>query len=285
MIALRTFLITFLVNTTLLSIFWGSKVNFIDVAIFSFFSALLVSVATQVLVSKRLLKLRESISRKQTFDDFLNDEITKLSEEINTLVQNTVIQEKETERLKDVVTGFVHDVKSLLWNEVKDESLQRIVEEFYEFAKLEAGIERLRKEPVNLVELVNDVAERFPERVFLEYEEETTIQADPTKLFRAFYNVIENAVKYSTGPVRIHVRKDRVIIKSPGPEIPYEVRANLFEKKKKSKGTGMGLYLSRQFFEMHGFKIVYRREGENNVFEVQIGYTGMSSVKSERDSR
>ncbi|MCD6551920.1 HAMP domain-containing sensor histidine kinase [Thermotoga sp.] len=285
MIALRTFLITFLVNAALLSVFWSSKVDFIDVAIFSFFSALLVGVATQVLVSKRLLRLRESISKKQPFDDFLNDEITKLSEEINTLVQSTALQEKETERLKDVVTGFVHDVKSLLWNEVKDENLQRIVEEFYEFAKLEAGIERLRKEPVNLVELVNDVVERFPGKVSLEYEEEVTIQADPTKLFRAFYNLIENAVKYSSGCVEVFVSKDRVVVKGPGPEIPYEVRANLFEKKKKSKGTGIGLYLVRELLEMHGFRVIYRREGGFNIFEVQIGYTGISSVKSDRDSR
>jgi len=105
------------------------------------------------------------------------------------------------------------------------------------------------------------------------------------KLFRAFYNVIENAVKYSAGPVEVHVKKDKVIVKGPGPEIPYEVRANLFEKKKKSKGTGLGLYLAREFFEMHGFRIAYRREGDYNVFEIYTGYTGMSSVKSERDSR
>lgn len=285
MISLRTFLITFLVNIALLGIFWGNRMNFVDVVIFSFFSALFVSLATHILVTSRLRKLREAVARKSRFEDFLNDEITKLAEEVNSIVENSLIQEKETEKLKDIVTGFVHDVKSLVWNEVEDENLQKIIEEFYEFAKLEAGLERLRKEPVNLVELVNDVVEKFPGKVIFKYDDVVEVEADSMKLFRAFYNVIENAVKYSSGPVEVHVKKDKVIVKGPGPEIPYEVRANLFEKKKKSKGTGLGLYLAREFFEMHGFRIAYRREGDYNVFEIYTGYTGMSSVKSERDSR
>ncbi|PLV58721.1 HAMP domain-containing sensor histidine kinase [Thermotoga sp. KOL6] len=285
MISLRTFLFTFLVNAILLSLFWGNKMDFIDVTIFSFFSAFLMGIATQILVAKRLQKLKEAVSKRQPFDDFLNDEITKLSEEINVLVQSNILQEKETEKLKDAVTGFMHDIKSLLWSEISDENIQKIIEEFYEFAKLEAGLERLRKEPVNLVELINDVIERFPNRIHFEYKDEITIEADPVKLFRAFYNIIENAIKYSTGSVLVLVSEEKITVKSKGSEIPYEVRANLFEKKKKSKGTGVGLYLAREFLEMHGFRISYRREGEYNVFEIQIGYTGISSVKSDKDSK
>lgn len=289
MISLRLFLLSFLVNVAILGMFWHSKMDFVDVVLFSFVSSLVLSLIEHIFVTQRVIKLGIHVRRHQEYHDPFNDEISRLADQVNDLLRGFSDQVAERDRLKETFTTFLHDVKNLVGDDIKDETLHRMLDEYYEFAKLEAGIERLKKEPINLVELVWDVVEKLKKKyqreVEFSYQGECHIEGDPMKIFRAFYNVLENAVKYSTGKIAVHVGADRVTVKSEGEEIPYEIRANLFEKAKRARGTGIGLYIARRFLEMHGFRIVYRRDSNTNTFEIHTGYTGISSVKGAIDSR
>lgn len=289
LISLRLFLLSFLINVTILGMFWHSKVDFLDVVLFGFLSSVVLSLIEHIFVTQRIIKLIIHLRKRQEYHDPFSDEVSQLVNQVNDLVRVLSNQVTERDKLRETFTTFIHDLKSLISEDVKDETFHRMLDEYYEFAKLETGIEKLKREPINLVELVWDAVgkleKKYQKNVEFSYQGERHIEGDPMKLFRAIYNVLENAVKYATGRIVVRVGVDRVTVESEGEEIPYEVRANLFEKAKKAKGTGIGLYIARRFLEMHGFRIVYRRESNMNVFEIQIGYTGMSSVKGAIDSR
>ena len=262
MISLRLFLLSFLANVTILGMFWHSKMDFVDVVLFSFVSSLILSLVEHIFVTQRVIKLSMHVRKYQEFHDPFNDEISRLADQVNDLIRGFSNQVAERERLKETFTTFLHDVKNLVSDDIKDETFHRMLDEYYEFAKLEAGLERLKKESINLVELVWDAVEKLEKKyrknVEFSYQGECHIEGDPMKLFRAIYNVLENAVKYATGRIVVRVGVDRVTVESEGEEIPYDVRANLFEKAKKAKGTGIGLYVARRFLEMHGFRIFYK---------------------------
>ena len=113
------------------------------------------------------------------------------------------------------------------------------------------------------------MAEKKYIRFKLNYElcDEIKINADRGEIRRVICNLCGNAINYTNdgGEVQVSVKKqDRDIIftvQDNGNGIPKEDIPNLFKRfsqgtsKKRSTGTGLGLYLSRQIVEAHGGKI------------------------------
>jgi two-component system, OmpR family, sensor histidine kinase VicK len=113
-------------------------------------------------------------------------------------------------------------------------------------------------------------------------EEEIIIQADRTRLIQVISNLIDNAIKFTKqeegergggggGTISIVVEKKRkeninndnntnedekviVSIKDTGTGIDSEILPRLFTKfaSKSSKGTGLGLFISKGIIEAHG---------------------------------
>lgn len=98
-------------------------------------------------------------------------------------------------------------------------------------------------------------------------DDDLTINADRGELRRVITNLCGNAINYTNlgGKIDIEVREQQgdVIfsVADNGNGIPAEDIPNLFKRfsqgtsKKRSTGTGLGLYLSRQIVEAHGGKI------------------------------
>lgn len=98
-------------------------------------------------------------------------------------------------------------------------------------------------------------------------EDDLTINADRGELRRVITNLCGNAVNYTNlgGKVEIEVNEvqgDVIFsVTDNGNGIPTEDIPHLFKRfsqgtnKKRSTGTGLGLYLSRQIIEAHGGKI------------------------------
>ena len=111
------------------------------------------------------------------------------------------------------------------------------------------------------------------------------IDADRALFHQAIYNLVENAIKYTSegGQVSVRVRtsaKDLVFeIQDNGIGIAAEDMARLFEKFYRGKareartrvGTGLGLAIVRSIAERHGGRVwVESEEGKGSTFYLQI---------------
>ena len=93
------------------------------------------------------------------------------------------------------------------------------------------------------------------------------IKADRSELRRVICNLCGNAINYTPeeGKVTITIKNEAsdliFSVSDTGCGIPSEDIPNMFQRfsqgtsKKRSAGTGLGLYLSRQIIESHGGKI------------------------------
>ena len=97
--------------------------------------------------------------------------------------------------------------------------------------------------------------------------QDVEINADRSELRRVICNLCGNAISYTQdgGRVVITIKtegNDLIFsVSDNGSGIPQEDIPNMFQRfsqgtsKKRSTGTGLGLYLSRQIIESHGGKI------------------------------
>jgi PAS domain S-box-containing protein len=103
----------------------------------------------------------------------------------------------------------------------------------------------------------------FPEghRLVVSADEPIRVRADRDRLRQVVENLVDNALKYSAGPVRIEVESRdlfaRVTVADDGPGIAPEARDRVFEKfyrldpeqRSGVSGTGLGLYIARELVE------------------------------------
>ncbi len=157
-----------------------------------------------------------------------------------------------------------------------NEDLLGLVNALLEVYRFESGKLSLCKTVFNLKDLVKqcyDELEPLSKKKDIEFnldcgiDDELLIDADRAEIKRVITNLCGNALNYTNkgGTIDIHVKSQSgdVIfsVSDNGNGIPKEDIPHLFKRfsqgtsKKRSTGTGLGLYLSRQIVEAHGGKI------------------------------
>jgi K+-sensing histidine kinase KdpD len=141
-------------------------------------------------------------------------------------------------------------------------------------SQIDAGDYLPDKEMINLGELVQESAAyfktRFPYQLIEEtIEENIYVKGDRLLLQLAVNNLIENAIKYSEKqkPVTILLQKSntetQLLVKDLGKGIARQEKKKVFEKfyragdenTRNTKGTGLGLYLTKKIIKDHNGNI------------------------------
>jgi signal transduction histidine kinase len=162
--------------------------------------------------------------------------------------------------------------------------LQRLTEDILDVTRIESQSLGLEKEKFILDDLVLSIVEEYKKQI--EHDNKSKIKlvynpiennniivyADKFRLTQVISNLIDNAIKFTEekrgGTVSVNIKKKNgrwviVSVKDTGIGIDSEIMPRLFTKfaTKSFKGTGLGLFISKEIIEAHGGKIW----AENNI--------------------
>jgi signal transduction histidine kinase len=181
--------------------------------------------------------------------------------------------------------------KKLLQNALTETNrLNRLTNNILLAAQMEEKNYRPVRETVSLSDLVaavvNDYRRRYPERILeAQISKDQVIQGDALLLEMAISNLIDNAFKYTPGdkPVSVELSNDSacIVLKvaDHGTGVPLPERKRIFEKfyrggdenTRKTKGTGLGLYLTKKIAALHNASVfVQDHYPEGSIFVVQF---------------
>lgn len=157
--------------------------------------------------------------------------------------------------------------------------LQALITDILDVARIEAGTLVLEKETLNLIELINSSTSDAESQAKMDNKKikflhiikntqqlgekkELMVSADRDRILQVLSNLLSNALKFTKeGEILVTAdRKDKEVIieiKDTGSGIDYEILPKLFEKfaTKSEKGTGLGLFVSKNIIQAHGGKI------------------------------
>jgi signal transduction histidine kinase len=154
--------------------------------------------------------------------------------------------------------------------------LQRMVEDLLDFGRLEADAKPYRPERFDLSTLVHDLAMEFAaERqldarsLHLQLEQGITLHMDRESIGRALWNLLDNALKYSTEAPEISLTLARddgrvtLEVADRGVGISEADQQRIFDKfvrgsaaeTTRAKGTGLGLAMVKSIIEDQGGSI------------------------------
>ena len=231
--------------------------------------------------------------------NYSDDEVGELSEEFN--VMSTKLKNEQI-RIKEFMEDISHEIKTplalvknynqaMMDNIVQSEAekqkcyhvidretnrLQKLIQNFLDFAKLDAHSVELERQPIVLAQFVEDLMVKY-ELTFKEknikldmkLDYDIIISADEDRLEQIIQNIIQNTIKYSKDEPRINIIMERtektciLAIADNGVGISEEhlstitnrfVRVNKVRSRKES-GTGLGLSIVEKLMDLHGGKM------------------------------
>jgi two-component system OmpR family sensor kinase len=145
-----------------------------------------------------------------------------------------------------------------------------MVTDILDVARIDRGVFDLQTQAVDLVPLIEDVAETLstvehPVLVRVKADGAVVAAADPEKARQCVENLLSNAVKHSpaNAPVTVVVTRDteerrevaRIHVIDEGPGVAPELLPRLFDRfvtGGSQGGIGLGLYLAKRIAQAHG---------------------------------
>ncbi|NLK25554.1 MAG: PAS domain S-box protein [Euryarchaeota archaeon] len=162
---------------------------------------------------------------------------------------------------------------------------------------IQRGDDALREIELGTVlrEVISDVPIPSNRKVDIEIEGLDGLVIETSGLIKeAFYNLIDNAIRHSTGPVHIWIRGQMtnyhvmISIEDDGPGISDDLKSRLFERKRgggRFTSHGLGLFLVRSLVESHGGRVrvedrIPRDHTQGTRFVIDLPLAGTPSGNS-----
>jgi two-component system, OmpR family, sensor histidine kinase VicK len=256
-----------------------SKLDFIDAAGLSTYSTSKPTVLSYVSIFESLInqvKLYEQLKiHGKMQEEFINVASHELRTPIQVILAFTELLEHHPEKKDEMI-------QSIQRNALR---LQRLAEDILDVTKIESKTLNLHKEKFNLSDLIStiigdhrnniDKNDEGKDKVRLLYTNEKEpflVKADYARIIQSISNILNNAIKFTqeekergeegAGDIYITIEKKKkdneqqviVMMRDTGIGIDSDMLPRLFTKfaTKSTKGTGLGLFISKSIIEAHG---------------------------------
>ncbi len=168
------------------------------------------------------------------------------------------------------------------------EEMDHLVADMIEIAKLDSEELALKKENVSFAELIREQMERFAplieeKNLQVQYRVEADLQIDGDReyLAKAVWNLLSNAVEYnvSDGRIIVAVKEGMCSIENTGAHLSEEQIMHAFDlfytgdksRGKKVRHMGLGLFLAKRIFGLHGIGLSIENTDEGVRAVMQRG--------------
>lgn len=289
-------------------------------------------VAVFIIITNRKMKYIEEISKgleiiskgdlAYRIDVRGKDEISNLANNINYMameINDKIQAERRAEQTKgELITNVSHDLRTPLTSVMgylglvkekkysdekqmkeylniafnKAERLKLLIDDLFEYTKLNNNGIKLEKSIVNLNEFISQLVEEYIP-MFEENDmgvhktlgaSKSNVNIDSAKMVRVLENLLSNAIKYSYKPgvvmIDTYNQEDFIVIavKNRGEAIPEEKLNRIFDRfyrvdearNSEVSGTGLGLAISKNIVELHGGSIFAKSLGEDITFYIKL---------------
>ncbi|NOJ29086.1 MAG: hypothetical protein DA328_02845 [Nitrososphaeraceae archaeon] len=201
--------------------------------------------------------------------EFINIAAHELRTPIMPILGEIEFIETQVDPVKKTAYVDEEQIKLIIRNAKR---LDRLASDILDVTRIESKSLKLNKTYFSLKDLligtVKDLTNQIgmdenSKKISINYNPiEITVFADKDRINQVIYNLLSNALKFTeNGSITINTEvKDKnvlVIVKDTGSGIDPEIFPRLFCKfaTKSEKGTGLGLYISKNIVDAHGGKI------------------------------
>jgi two-component system, OmpR family, sensor histidine kinase VicK len=214
-------------------------------------------------------------------EDILKTEfINVAAHELRTPTQSIIGYCEMLEALPEKKDDFLIPIKR------NAERLYKLTQDILDVARIESNSLKLYKEKIELNEILNEtIIEFFSKRTNIKKDvqikfipnrqpsDKIFAFADKNRIQQVIFNLLDNATKFTDkGEIIISIESDNdnneatIRIQDTGTGIDSEILPRIFEKfaTKSERGTGLGLYISKNIVEAHGGKIWTENNNNNN---------------------
>ncbi len=242
-------------------------------------------------------------------DDDMEAAVLKINELLERMQQTTIKSNASSAVLKSSIADISHDMKTPLTSvigylqlaekECEDEKIKEIIyiclertrycntliNDFYELSVIESQGCAPKMERVDaagiICELILANYPVFEEKKisphFDDMDKTVMVSADCHMLNRVIQNLITNGMKYTSGDLSFHIcrENERITITVSNPVNADVDVAHIFDRfytqdKSRGTGSGIGLYLCRQFMEAMGGSISAEVKEKNFSIKVTL---------------
>jgi signal transduction histidine kinase len=175
--------------------------------------------------------------------------------------------------------------------------MHRLVLDLLDLARLDAGIAGIKREPLDLARLLENIVEKFTpqaQKAQISLNTELTpvpgFSGDGDRLTQVFTNLMDNALQHAPAGGQVSLRLQpagdqvEIAVADSGPGIPVDELTRIFERfyqldKSRpgggGRGVGLGLAIAREIVQAHGGSIAVRNNvpSPGSTFTVKLPFS------------
>ncbi len=240
----------------------------------------IILVSKDVTEERRLRRLRDDFYTMITHD--LQTPITSIMGFAELMINDDM--SGWTEEQKEALSYILHSVHHL----------RELVNDFLEYSRIEAGYLEIHPEPVDVVQVIEDVTRQMKPQAdvrghrleFKPAKRPILVWGEAGRIHQIVSNLLSNAFKYTPdgGHITVEVYEDRekneaiIVVQDTGIGIPPENLPYIFDRYHRvrypgwnAQGTGLGLMIVKELVKAHGGRVWVESElGKGSTFYVTL---------------